>query len=716
MLSNVLFTTPEMEDLFSSKSQIAFMLAFESALAKAQNTEGSIPSAAAQVIEKVCASAIFDSTILDIEIIENQTLTAGNPAIPFVKQLIEAVKKQDAEAAKYVHFGATSQDVLDTAMMLQIKIALAKCLEDVVNLEQKLAEIAFRHRNTLMIGRTLLQQARPITFGYKVATWLDAVNRSTQRIRQMLMENLTLQFGGAVGTLATLGSNALQIKALIAKELELNDNHITWHGQRDRFAEIVTTLGILNGILGKIGKDTTLLMQTEIGEVFEGAAEGKGGSSAMPHKRNPVSSVFMVAIATRTPALVATFLSAMVQEHERAAGNWHAEWAVLADLMKLSAANLRHANDLIAHLEVDETRMLHNLELTQGLIFAEDITAALSPKMGKSAAHAFVEQACKAALAEKIHLKTYLLKNDFKFQISDFKETTDDSTFLDSLFDAKKAIGLSGVFVDNVLKNSNFHQKMTKIHASGIEINYKLEGTEGSPVLVFSNSLGTDFKMWDAIMPKLLPYFQILRYDTRGHGGTTSTTEPYSIDLLGNDILALTKALKIEKFAFCGLSMGGLIGQWLGIYHSERLEKLIICNTAAKIGVAEAWNERIEGILKNGTASIWEGTLRRWFTPVFHHEKEKISAVKTAFLGCNTEGYAAACAAVRDADFREKINKIDVKTLIITGNQDPVTTVENAEFLKLKIKNSALKILDAAHLSAVEQPEVFAKALLDFLK
>jgi 3-oxoadipate enol-lactonase len=257
---------------------------------------------------------------------------------------------------------------------------------------------------------------------------------------------------------------------------------------------------------------------------------------------------------------------------------------------------------------------------------------------------------------------------------------------------------------------------MSKIHANGITIHYKLEGTKGLPILVFSNSLGTDFHMWDAVVPALLPHFQILRYDTRGHGGTTATPEPYSIDLLGNDILALITALKIEKFAFCGLSMGGLIGQWLGIYHSEKLDELIICNTAAKIGVAEVWNERIEGILKNGTASIWSATITRWFTPNFQHETTKIKAVKAAFLGCNRGGYAAACAAVRDADFREKIHEIDVKTLIITGNQDPVTTVEHAEFMQSKIKNSTLEVLEAAHLSSVEQPEKFAAALLDFLK
>jgi 3-carboxy-cis,cis-muconate cycloisomerase len=442
MLSQAIFTTSEMDDLFSSNSQIKAMLAFESALAKAEYTEGVIPSSAAAVIQTVCASATFDA-----ENLEKQTLLAGNPAIPFVKQLIEKVKQRDAEAAKYVHFGATSQDVLDTAMMLQLKTALTHCLQDLEQLEQKLALLAFKHRNTLMIGRTLLQQARPITFGYKAATWLDGVSRSRERIEQVKKENLTLQFGGAVGTLSTLGNAALRVKAVMASALGLNDSEITWHGQRDRFAEIVTSLGILNGNLGKIAKDITLLMQTEIGEVFEGAAEGKGGSSAMPHKRNPVSSVFMVAIATRTPALVATFLSAMVQEHERAAGNWHAEWHVITDLVKLTAANLKHANDLIGHLEVDTNRMLQNLELTQGLIFAEDITAAVSAKMGKAAAHTFVEQACKAALTERKHLKAYLLeKTDISMQITE--------GVLDTLFDAKNSIGSSTNFVDNVIKNT----------------------------------------------------------------------------------------------------------------------------------------------------------------------------------------------------------------------------------------------------------------------
>jgi 3-carboxy-cis,cis-muconate cycloisomerase len=218
---------------------------------------------------------------------------------------------------------------------------------------------------------------------------------------------------------------------------------ITWHTQRDSLVQLATFLGILNANLGTIGKNITLLMQNEVGEVFEGAAAGKGGSSAMPHKRNPVTSVFMVAIAQRTPALVSTLLSNGLHEHERAAGNWHSEWAVLKELVKLTMANLLHANDLVANLEVDAPRMLQNLELTKGLIFAEDLTAALAPKMGKDVAHAFIEKSCKTATAQQIHLKKYLLEStDIENYIS--------KNIVNQCFNPENAIGLSSLFVDNI--------------------------------------------------------------------------------------------------------------------------------------------------------------------------------------------------------------------------------------------------------------------------
>jgi 3-oxoadipate enol-lactonase / 4-carboxymuconolactone decarboxylase len=244
---------------------------------------------------------------------------------------------------------------------------------------------------------------------------------------------------------------------------------------------------------------------------------------------------------------------------------------------------------------------------------------------------------------------------------------------------------------------------------------FQIEGKANAPVLIFSNSLGTDHQMWDEQVEILKQYFKIVRYDTRGHGQSGVSDGEYNLDLLGGDVLALADSLGIEKFSFCGLSMGGLIGQWLGVNHSDRLEKLIICNTAAKIGNADHWEQRISHVLANGTSSIWEATLERWFTPNFRNNDSQIAPVKQAFIGCSAVGYTNCCATIRDADFREQLGKIDVPTLVITGSQDPVTNVEQASYLATHIPDASLVILQAAHLSNVEQGNRFTEVLLAFL-
>jgi 3-carboxy-cis,cis-muconate cycloisomerase len=448
MLVNRIFTTPFAETLFSAETELQNMLRFEAMLALSEAKIGLIPMSAAKIIETICLQndVIWQTEM--IQLIENQTLLAGNPAIPFVKGLIQKVKSIDAEAAKYVHFGATSQDVIDTALVLQLKVALTQIEIDLKKLQSVLSELARKHQNTIMMGRTLLQQARPITFGYKVAVWLSGINDLLNQLNYLKNNTLYLQLGGAVGTLAVLGEHGMGVLKSMSIQLDLKNAPITWHTQRNNLVLLATFLGILNTNLGTIGKNISLLMQNEIGEVFEGAVAGKGGSSAMPHKRNPVTSVFMLSIAQRTPALVSTMLSSALHTHERAAGEWHSEWAVLKELVKLSMSNLHHANDLISHLEVDEARMLQNLEWTKGLIFAEDITAALAPKMGKDVAHAFVEKACKRATHQQIHLKEYLLAStDIENYIS--KEV------INQCFNPKNAIGLSSVFVDHVLSEFN---------------------------------------------------------------------------------------------------------------------------------------------------------------------------------------------------------------------------------------------------------------------
>ena len=245
---------------------------------------------------------------------------------------------------------------------------------------------------------------------------------------------------------------------------------------------------------------------------------------------------------------------------------------------------------------------------------------------------------------------------------------------------------------------------------------FKIEGTPNSPVLVFSNSLGTDLRMWDQIVKFLLPYFRIIRYDTRGLGQSEVTSSPYTVDQLGQDLLDLINDLGLDKFHFCGLSMGGQIGQWLGIHHSHRLNKLILCNTAARIGTEKGWNDRIDLIQKEGMKAIWEGTQKVWFRDAFvQNNTSLVDDLREMFLCNSVLGYSNCCAAVRDADFRTELHKIGVDTLVIAGDEDPATTVADAEFLVEQIPQSSLNVLPTRHISALEQPKAFAETLIEFL-
>ena len=294
------------------------------------------------------------------------------------------------------------------------------------------------------MGRTLLQQARPITFGLKTALWLDGINRSVARLEEMKKRVLVLQLGGAVGSLVGMDGKGLAVAQEMSKILGLTTPSVSWHTQRDNMAEVATTLGILMGTMGKIAKDITLLMQTEVAEVFEGAAEGKGGSSTMPHKRNPVTATAIIANANRVPALVSSMLSAMVQEHERSAGLWHSEWAILPEIIQLTAGALEKCCELTAHLEVDKDRMLDNINATKGLIFAENVSLALATHIGKADAHDLVEKACKTAVSERKHLKDILENNDVITQFL-------PPSVFDDLFKAENALGLSLNIIDNIL-------------------------------------------------------------------------------------------------------------------------------------------------------------------------------------------------------------------------------------------------------------------------
>lgn len=430
-LYSAYFYSEEVNSLFSEYATVAQMLRFEAVLAEAQSVHGIVSETSAAIIAQCC-----DAHLIDLEKLKTEIKLGGNAAIPLVKQLTRIVKNNDVEASKMVHLGATSQDVVDTAMVLQIKAFLAWLDSKLNQLRQLLVALTQKHRSTLMIGRTLLQQARPITFGLKTAGWLEGVVHSQKRIQEIQPRLLKLQLGGAVGS--GNANISREIHQSMAKKLGLQAS-FSWQTQRDGFAEWASVLGILVGSLGKIAKDVSLLMQTEVGEVYEGAGEGKGGSSTMPHKRNPVTCAALLANATRTPHLVATILSAMPQEHERSAGLWHSEWEVLVELMTLTAGSVERALELVSGLEVDEKRMLANLEVTKGLIYAENVSLALAPKMGKMQAHELVEKACKTAILQQKHLKEILL--ELQLDLPDLEE----------LFKPENSIGLSLELIDEVL-------------------------------------------------------------------------------------------------------------------------------------------------------------------------------------------------------------------------------------------------------------------------
>jgi 3-carboxy-cis,cis-muconate cycloisomerase len=402
-LFDAYFTARDMREVFCDQGRVQAMLDFEAALARAEARVGLIPASAVAAIEAACQAGHYDFSALGEAI-----ATAGNSAIPLVKALGKQIAASDAEAERYVHLGATSQDVMDSGLVLQLRRALELIESDLAQLGDALATQAQRHAATPLAGRTWLQHATPVTLGMKIAGWLGAVSRSRQRLRELKPRLLVLQFGGASGTLAALGEQAMPIAQALAEELQLTLPEQPWHTQRDRLVEFGSVLGLIAGSLGKLGRDISLLMQTEAGEVFEPSAPGKGGSSTMPHKRNPVGAAVLIGAATRVPGLLSTLFSAMPQEHERSLGLWHAEWETLPEICCLVSGSLKQALLVAEGLEVDAERMARNLDLTQGLVLAEAVSIVLAQRVGRDTAHHLLEQCCKRAVAEQRHLRAVL--------------------------------------------------------------------------------------------------------------------------------------------------------------------------------------------------------------------------------------------------------------------------------------------------------------------
>jgi 3-carboxy-cis,cis-muconate cycloisomerase len=445
-LLDPLFQWEAVAKLFCDEAYLQGMLDFEAALARAEASAEMIPSSAALAITANCRAGLFDKNKLG-----PAAGLAGNLAIPLVKKLRELVATHDKDAANFVHFGATSQDAIDTGRMLQLQEALTLIAGDLDPLCGILAKLADEHRDTAIVGRTWMQHAVPTTLGMKFAGWLDAIGRHRQRLRETQRRCLVLQFGGAVGTLAALGSHGETVAKYLAEELKLPLPQMPWHSHRDRMAEIATTMGLLTGTLGKIARDISLHMQTEIGELREPAEKGRGGSSTMPHKRNPVTAAVMLSAATRVPGLVGTMLSAIVQEEERGLGGWHAEWETLPEIVCLTAGATHHLGSIASRLEIDVARMGENLDSSKGLIFAEAITAALDEKVGRSQARELIDAASDRASREKQQLRK-IIEEDEKLK----KHLSPPE--LDRLFDLRNYRGAVNQFIDRVIESNKSHK------------------------------------------------------------------------------------------------------------------------------------------------------------------------------------------------------------------------------------------------------------------
>lgn len=416
------------------------LLDTEAALARAAARAGLVSEDAAEAVTRAVATGHFDADELGA-----RALAAGNPVVPLVRALVGAVPPDAADA---VHTGATSQDILDTAAMLVVKRALPPLLDDLDAAADAAAALAEEHRGTLMSGRTLLQQALPITFGLTAAEWLSGMDRARTRLARA-GERLTAQYGGAAGTMAAVGGDGPRLAALLAGELGLAEPLLPWHTLRLGILEPAGALAEVTAVLGKVARDVTLLAQSEVGELREGGGAERGGSSAMPHKRNPVASVSVLACTRRVPGLLATLYASAEQEHQRAAGAWHAEWEPLSDVVRLTGSAAAWTRDLFDGLHVDADRMRDNLNATGGLPLAERLTALLAPELGRLEAHDLVRRAGTRVTSEGMPLREAIwedpqaraaLRRGGK-GLSDVAETLDPAGYL----------GAADVLIDRAL-------------------------------------------------------------------------------------------------------------------------------------------------------------------------------------------------------------------------------------------------------------------------
>ena len=431
-----IFSDAAMRQVWSDENRTAKYLDIERALAKVQGELGLIPQEAADEIVRNCRIDMIDWAKL-----KAKTEQIGYPIIAVVNQINANCRDKLGE---YCHWGATTQDITDTAAVLQIREGLALVEQDLKDISAALAKLARDHRDTPIIGRSNLQQATPITFGYKMASILAGIERHRERLQQLKPRVLVGEFGGASGTLSSLEKGAMETQAGLMKELGLGQPLISWHTVRDNFAEVGAFLGIVGGSLGKIAMDVKLLMQTEVAEVFEPFAPGRGSSSTMPQKRNPISCLYIHANISVARQLAASLMDAMVADHERSTGPWEIEWVAMTDLFCQMSGALKQTKFMLQGLEVDAAQMRRNLDMTHGLVMSEAVMMGLGPYLGREYAHDLVYDICRAALKQQRPLIDLLAEHP---EIN--KHVTREQ--LASFCDPMNNLGQAGVMVDRVL-------------------------------------------------------------------------------------------------------------------------------------------------------------------------------------------------------------------------------------------------------------------------
>jgi len=431
-----IFGTAAMRRIFSDQARVQYYLDIEAALARVQARLGIIPTEAAEEIVRHC-----HADELDFATLKTQTERIGYPVLPVVQQLVGLCR---GGLGEWCHWGATTQDITDTAMVLQIRAALELVEEDLRAIAASLAGLAQRYRDTPMAARSNLQQAVPITFGYKMAVLLAGFDRHLARLRELRPRVLVAEFGGAAGNLSSLGADGLKVQAALCDELGLGQPDIAWHTMRDRVAEAGCFLGLVTGTLGKISMDVKLMMQTEVEEVYEPFADGRGSSSTMPQKRNPISSNYIHACTAMVRQHVAALLDAMIEDHERSTGPWEIEWVAVPAIFQLSAGALAQTRFLVGGLQVDPERMRKNLDLTGGLIVSEAVMMRLGPALGRQRAHDLVYDICRQVIATRRPFLDLLAEHD---EIAAHLGRDE----LAWLVDPANYLGLCGEMVDRVL-------------------------------------------------------------------------------------------------------------------------------------------------------------------------------------------------------------------------------------------------------------------------